>query len=182
MKIVIATENEGKAREIRKIFPTATIPSVPVEYPPEGGDYRANAVAKAEAAMRATGLPAIADDSGLEVDALGGRPGVKSARYGANDEERIDRLLRELQGKPNRRARFRCVAACVFPDGRTKIAEETWEGEILPTPKGTEGFGYDPIFFDPEFGKAAAEMTAEEKLSRSHRGKAFRKLASLLFS
>lgn len=182
-KVIVASENPGKVAEISALFGTIGVKvsaATGVKYPPEGDNYRTNAAAKARAAARATGYPSVADDSGLEVDALDGRPGVHSARYAPTSEERIEKLLGELRGNRNRRARFRCVAACAFPDGKTILAEETWEGEITESPRGEKGFGYDPVFFDPAIGKTAAEMSPEEKEERSHRGKALRTLIRLL--
>lgn len=153
--------------------------------PPEGEDYLANARAKARSAARALDAPAVADDSGLEVAALGGAPGVRSARYATTDRERIARLLAELEnarraGNPDRRARFRCVAALAAPGGFEATAEATWEGEIAETPRGANGFGYDPVFLvlDEDLTEkcTVAELSAEEKCARSHRGKALRDL------
>ena len=152
-----------------------------------GGTFTENAFLKARHAARQSGLPAIADDSGLVVDALDGRPGVHSARFagtGATDEQNIARLLEELLGVPERerRAHFHCTAVLVAPGGEFApiIAEGDWPGLILPAPAGTGGFGYDPVFFDPESGKAAAQMSAQEKNAVSHRGKALRRLAVAL--
>lgn len=182
-RFLIASENPGKIKEIDAIFQHFGLPTKSagkISYPPEADDYQANAFAKAHAAATQTGLPAIADDSGIEVDALDGRPGVHSARYAKTSTEQITKLLGELENRKQRTARFRAVAVCVFPDGKTLSSEETWEGEIALAPKGDGGFGYDPIFFDPVVGKGAAEMSAEEKRERSHRGKAFRKLAEMI--
>ncbi len=189
--LVVASDNQGKLREILAIF-SALIPGIRVvraselditiDYPPEGNDYAANAVGKALAAAKQTGYPAIADDSGVEVDALGGRPGVHSARYADSDAERISRMLAELapwKNASDRKARFRCVAAIGFPDRRSITAEGTWEGTIAPAPTGAGGFGYDPIFVDMDSGRTAAQLSPEEKADRSHRGKALRALAAL---
>jgi XTP/dITP diphosphohydrolase len=190
-KILAASENPGKLRELRAITAellegvevvTPKELSLVIAYPEEGDAYAPNAIGKAEAAARASGLPAIADDSGIEVEALEWGPGPASARYADSDEARIARLLAALGDRPpeRRRARFRSVAACVLPDGTSLIAEGLWEGVILAERRGAGGFGYDPIFFDPEAGQCAAEMTPQEKAARSHRGKALRALALLL--
>ena len=191
-RVVVASENPGKAAEIARIFagffPEIAVlrPSdldITVDYPPEGDSYHLNATAKALAAARQVMLPAVADDSGIEVDSLGGRPGAHSARYAPSDAERVARLLDELAAFPEperRTARFRAVAALAFPDRRTVVAEATWEGRIAPAPSGLGGFGYDPVFWDPQLGKTAAEMAPDEKAARSHRGQALRQLAARL--
>jgi XTP/dITP diphosphohydrolase len=134
--------------------------------------------------MRATGLPAIADDSGLAVDALGGRPGVYSSRYAgprASDAENVDKLLSELGDRKDRGAEFHCVACFMAPGLDTPILTHgSWRGEILRAPRGSGGFGYDPVFFDPGTGRASAELDPEEKNARSHRGIALRRLAEAL--
>ena len=125
----------------------------------------------------ALGLPAVADDSGLQVEALGGAPGIYSARYAgenASDRDLYELLLKNMQGKENRKARFVSSIACVFPDGTRLAAEGYCEGEILTEPRGQGGFGYDPVFYVPQMGKTMAEMTGEEKNSVSHRGNALR--------
>lgn len=156
----------------------------PVAFPEEGGDYAENARVKALVAARSIGLPCVADDSGLEVEALGGRPGVYSARYGGpglDDRGRLERLLAELADVPApRRARFYCVAACGWPDGRSEIAEGACEGVILEAPRGEGGFGYDPIFAPEGFSRAMAELDRDEKDALSHRGRAFRALEARL--
>jgi XTP/dITP diphosphohydrolase len=144
--------------------------------PPEGVDsYEANALGKARAVARETGMLALADDSGLEVDALGGRPGLLSARYGGeglSDEARYRALLAELRGVPaeRRSARFRSVAAIAAPDGREATAEGVVEGVILDAPRGAGGFGYDPVFFYPPLGATFGELGPEAKDPASHRG------------
>jgi len=183
-RIVVATGNAGKAREIARILVGYEVLSLadlpPVEFPEEGGDYAENARVKALTAARALGLACVADDSGLEVDALGGRPGVYSARYGGpglDDRGRLERLLEELAGVPTpRRARFRCIAACAWPDGTSEIAEGLCEGVIVEAPRGEGGFGYDPIFVPDGFDRTLAELGREEKDGLSHRGRAFRAL------
>lgn len=190
---VVATGNAGKLAEMR-----ALLAELPVairglaEYPgivlpPEGEDYTANAVAKARAASRQAGLPALGDDSGLEVDALGGRPGVHSARYGGaglDDRGRVALLLRELQGVPlsRRTARFVCVVALVTPEGATLTARGSCEGRILEAPRGAGGFGYDPVFAPEGRAASMAELGAEEKNALSHRGRAVSALRVLLLA
>ncbi len=152
----------------------------------DGVTFVENALAKARQAARATGLPAIADDSGLEVDALDGAPGVYSARYagpGADDDRNNAKLLEALRGVPpaRRTARFRCVAVFVDPArGLELVREGACEGEILEAPRGDDGFGYDPLFFVPTVGRTMAELPLEEKNRLSHRAAAFRALADAL--
>jgi len=192
-RIVVATANKGKLAEIGEILRGGEFEIVPQSrfgFAPaaETGDtFLANALLKARHAASETGLIAIADDSGLVVDALAGAPGVYSARYAgddASDEQNVAKLLRALrdQDEQHRGAEFRCVAVVVFPGGRSAplVAEGTWRGRIAMSSHGQSGFGYDPVFFDPVPGKCAAEMTAAEKNARSHRGQAFRRLAELL--
>jgi XTP/dITP diphosphohydrolase len=192
-RIVIATGNPGKLSEIRQILEGSDLEIVPQSdfaYTPaeETGDtFLANALLKARRAASETGLPAIGDDSGLVVDALGGDPGVYSARYAgdnATDSQNIDKLLAALQDRhaDDRKAAFHCVAVAVFPDtGRAPlVAEGEWRGAIATSRQGHGGFGYDPIFFDAELKLCAAEITAEEKNARSHRGQALRQLGELL--
>lgn len=139
-----------------------------------GETFAANARLKASVVARETGQWAIADDSGLQVDALQGAPGIYSARYGNSDRERIERLLRELTGESNRAAQFVCVVAIARPDGTIALeAEGICRGEILQSPRGEGGFGYDPIFYVPQQGQTFAEMAPETKQHLSHRGKAF---------
>ena len=158
-KIVLATGNKGKLREFRGLLEGVfgNIVSLnDLESPPEvtedGETFRENALKKARAIAAYSGIPALADDSGLEVEALGGRPGVYSARYageGAVDTDNIAKLLSELQGVANRKARFVCFLALVTPDGKEITAEGACEGVILTEPRGEGGFGYDPVFFLP---------------------------------
>jgi len=139
-----------------------------------GDTFAANACLKASVIAKAMGQWAIADDSGLQVDALNGAPGVYSARYGQNDSERIARLLKELGNESQRQAQFVCVVAIARPDGAIVLQSEgICPGEILYAPRGTSGFGYDPIFYVPDQQLTFAEMTKETKRSISHRGKAF---------
>ena len=189
-KIVMATGNPGKIREIAALLAPLGAEIVAqsefgVSSADETGDsFEANALIKARHAAEATGLPAIADDSGLCVDALDGRPGVHSARYageGATDAMNVDKLLQALDGVDDRGAGFQCVALFVEPgDGRVVSAHGEWRGSILTERRGEGGFGYDPVFLDPDSGRASAELTPEEKNARSHRGQALRELALLL--
>jgi XTP/dITP diphosphohydrolase len=189
MTFGIATHNQGKLREMREILgphghELLSLRDVGIsEVPEEDGEtFEANALIKARACLRESGLPSIADDSGLCVDALDGAPGVYSARYGGmeTDEGRIDYLLKRLDGVQDRRARFVCAAACVFPDGADIIARGECEGVILGRRRGAGGFGYDPVFFVPGLGKSFAELDAAQKNALSHRGKAMRELAKKL--
>ena len=191
-KIVLATGNPGKVREIRRILGEFGVEVVPqtemgVDDADEtGSSFVENALIKARHAAQLTGLPAIADDSGLVVDALDGRPGVYSARYSgadASDESNIDKLLEELRGVPDERrtAAFHCCAVYVSPDNSASlVAEGRWHGRIIEDRRGTGGFGYDPVFLDPECGRTAAELGPELKNARSHRGKALAALAEML--
>ena len=188
----MASGNAGKLREIARILGDLDIEVVPqsdfgvTDADETGATFVENALIKARHAAAATGLPAIADDSGIAVDALGGRPGVYSARYagpGASDQDNNDRLLAELEGVPEaeRGAAFHCVACFVMPgDAAPIVAEGEWRGRILFEPSGEGGFGYYPLFYVPETGCSSAELSAEEKNRRSHRGKALRELARKL--
>jgi XTP/dITP diphosphohydrolase len=164
-----------------------------LELPPEGGDYAANAVAKARAAAAAAGSPALADDSGLEVAGLGGRPGPRSARFGGpalDDAGRVALLLAELEeaellwssARPARRARFVCAAALALPDGEVATAFGECVGRIAKEPRGRTGFGYDPIFEVDPTGRTLAELLPEEKNRLSHRAKAFKALRARLLA
>ena len=189
MRIVVATGNRGKLVELDRILDGLPVELVPMDElgldsPVEDGDtFEANALIKARAAAEATGLPALADDSGLEVDALGGAPGVRSARYAADedpaaagDRANNERVVRELGGVPDaqRTARFVCAAALVAPDGRAWTRHGTMEGRIVDEPRGANGFGYDPHFVAEGETRTNGELTAAEKDARSHRGAAFR--------
>jgi XTP/dITP diphosphohydrolase len=185
--LILATRNKGKSAEIKDAlrgFPVlikdlndfGPIPD-PVE---DGKTFEENAYKKASFTARVLGLPALADDSGLEVEALAGAPGVYSARYSgplATDFDNNAKLLRELNGKENRKARFCCVLSLAVPSGPALTYEASCEGVILDAPRGDKGFGYDPLFLYPLLGKTFAEMDMEEKLSVSHRGRALRELA-----
>lgn len=191
-KILLATSNRGKIKEITHILEgldleLVTLDDYPgLQLPPEAGStFRENALIKARAASTEAGVAALADDSGLEVDSLGGRPGIYSARYAgaeASDRDNWLKLLKELEGVPveKRGARFRCVVALVWTDGREEFFEGSLEGVIASQPKGTNGFGYDPVFFIPGIGKTAAELTPNEKNLLSHRAKALEKLKNRL--
>jgi XTP/dITP diphosphohydrolase len=181
-RLVVATANPAKAREFRALldglgYEVRSLADYPgVALPPEGSEsYAANARAKAHAALAATGRVAVGDDSGLEVDALGGRPGVASARYGGpglTDAERVVRLLGELPATAPRTARFRCVLALAAPWGADAVVEGVVEGVLTEAPRGHGGFGYDPIFLVPALGRTFAELAEEEKARVSHRGRA----------
>lgn len=193
-KLVLATLNPAKARELTSLLGNLPFAMVPLaefpgaHLPPEGeSSYAANALAKARAAARLTGALALADDSGLEVDALGGRPGTGSARYGGpglGDAERCARLLDELRGVPveRRQARFRCVIALADPGGSEQVVESVAEGLIAQAPRGEGGFGYDPIFFYPPLGLTFAELAPEVKNRVGHRGRAVALARELLLA
>jgi XTP/dITP diphosphohydrolase len=193
-RIVIASGNAGKVREIRKIFENADCEIIPqselgVSFVVEtGSTFTDNALMKARHAAEESGCAAIADDSGLVVDALDGRPGVFSARFAgadASDDDNIDKLLAELRGVPDgeRGAHYECAAAWVSPDRAVApvIVQGQWHGRILDERRGERGFGYDPVFLDERLMKTGAEMSVEEKNRQSHRGKAFRSLRNRLF-
>lgn len=193
MKVVLATGNKGKLRELQAMLAGKGLEIVPQteldvpEAEETGSTFGENALLKARNAARHTGLPAIADDSGLEVDALKGAPGIFSARYAgpdASDAGNLKKLLHELAGVPasKRTARFRCVIAYVrrADDPSPLVCEGVWEGSILETPRGTNGFGYDPVFLVPGKDRSSAELPPEEKNRLSHRGQALAKLAAAL--
>ncbi|PMB53771.1 non-canonical purine NTP pyrophosphatase, RdgB/HAM1 family [Fischerella thermalis CCMEE 5201] len=180
--LVVATGNPGKLREMQAYLSDSgwelKLKPEDLEIEETGDTFAANACLKASLVAKATGNWAIADDSGLEVDVLNGVPGVYSARYGKTDAERITRLLKELGDEVQRQAQFVCVVAIARPDGAIVLQSEgICRGEILYSPRGDGGFGYDPVFYVPEMQMTFAEMTPELKRSISHRGKAF---ASLL--
>ncbi len=189
MKLVIATHNPGKVREISLLLGnlsleclTLTEAGIADEIAETGDTYAANALLKATFASRATSLPALADDSGLEVDALGGRPGVYSARYAPTNPERLVKLLAELEGVAweKRTARFRCVAALAAPGREPQVVEGTCEGLITFEPRGAGGFGYDPLFFVPEYNCTMAELPAAVKNRISHRARAVERAREVL--
>ncbi|MEA1890916.1 MAG: RdgB/HAM1 family non-canonical purine NTP pyrophosphatase [Pseudomonadota bacterium] len=189
-RIVLATGNAGKLKEIRDIFSGVDVDIVAQsefdtpEAIEDGLSFVENAIIKARNAAAHTGLPALSDDSGIEVDALNGEPGIHSARYAGDDESNIQRLLRELDGVADeeRTARFQCVMVFLrhANDPVPIIAQGVWEGRILSSTQGQGGFGYDPVFYVPERNCSAAELTAEDKNALSHRGKALRQMLGLL--
>jgi XTP/dITP diphosphohydrolase len=182
--LVLATLNRGKARELIALlgdvpFDLRVLADYPGAVAPEETEttYRGNALLKARAAARLTGAWSLGDDSGLEVDALGGAPGLYSARYGGpglDDAGRCALLLEALRDVPDARrtARFRCVIAIVDPQGRESVVEGVAEGTIIHSPRGRNGFGYDPLFYYPPLGRTFAELTDAEKSDVSHRGRA----------
>ena len=188
----MASGNAGKIREISRLLDDLGIEVIAqsdlgVDDADETGtSFAENSLIKARHAAKATGLPAIADDSGLAVDALGGEPGIYSARYSgpeATDDKNIDKLLAALRGTAtsSRGAAFHCAATFVMPEQSIPlVAAGEWRGSILAARQGDGGFGYDPVFLDPASGKSAAELTAEEKNERSHRGQALKKLVKLI--
>ena len=191
MKVVLASGNPGKLRELAQLLAPSGLAVLPqsafgLETPPETGTtFRDNALLKARHVARLTGLAALADDSGIEVDVLQGRPGVYSARYageGASDEANLRKLLAELDGVPEeaRAARYRCVMVLVRhpEDPNPLITEGTWEGRITRAPRGSGGFGYDPVFLPEGSTRTAAELEPQEKNALSHRGQALRALAA----
>lgn len=186
MKVVAATGNMHKLKEFRAIFPDWDIVSereagFAGDVEETGATFSENALIKARAVCRATGMPALADDSGIAVDALGGAPGVYSARYsGGGDADNRALLLKNLQGRQDRRAHFACAVALVFPDGREVTSEGRTEGEILHAERGSGGFGYDSLFFSSDLQKSFGEATEAEKNSVSHRARALAALAEKL--
>ena len=190
-RLVIATRNPGKVREIIRIcygWPTAWLTFETVSWPEieeAGASYLENAVLKAQGVAAAVGEAALADDSGIEVDALGGGPGPRSARFageGAGDWDNLRLLIERLKELPPaaRGARYRCVAALALPDGAEVWSEATCEGRLILEPRGAGGFGYDPIFVPEGFDRTMAELSPQEKDAISHRGKAFRALRGVL--
>ena len=182
MKYVLATHNPGKLREMGAILARFGVEVVSpkdlgltVDVEETGATFAENAMLKAKAICAAAQLPAIADDSGLCVDALNGGPGVYSARYGGeglDDRGRYMLLLNNMRGQTTRAAHFACAIACAFPNGDTLTAEGRCDGTIAFAPMGEGGFGYDPVFFVPEKAKTFGQLTAEEKSAISHRGRA----------
>ena len=185
MKMVLASKNPHKLEEMREILSQLGVEvvlesdvGVDVEVEETGTTFEENAFLKARAVMQASGLPAIADDSGLCVDALKGAPGVYSARYGGEGLDDVGRyrlLLENMRGQLDRRCRFVSAICCCFPSGEKVEARGECPGTLAYAPKGTGGFGYDPIFFLPELKKTFSELTAQEKNAVSHRGNALRK-------
>jgi XTP/dITP diphosphohydrolase len=191
-KIVMASGNAGKIREISRLLDGLGIEVIAqselgvVDADETGTTFAENSLIKARHAADVTGLPAIADDSGLAVDALDGAPGVYSARYAQNaesqcdDEANNDKLLKALAAVEDRGAAFFCVATFVEPGGEPLVAEGEWRGQILRERQGDGGFGYDPLFFVSDCGCSSAELTPEQKNARSHRGQALRSLVALI--
>lgn len=186
MNIIAATKNKGKIREIEEIFGELGInvisqdeAGITIDAEESGNSFKENALIKARAAAMFTNDIVMADDSGLCVEALDGRPGIFSARYGGEEtsyEEKMKMLIKELEGEKNRRAKFVAYVAMVFPDGSEVTAKGEIDGIIMDEPKGTNGFGYDPIFYCPELKKGFAEATDEEKNKVSHRARALHSL------
>lgn len=193
-RILIATHNKGKVEEIRAMmsgFPTVFLSLADVKEVPhvteDGETFEENAIKKARTVAESTGIVSLADDSGLCIDALDGRPGVRSARYAgeaASDAEKCAFILKEMQGvhEQLRTARFVCVLALAWPCDKTKLFRGVCEGRITTEPRGNAGFGYDPVFYYPEAGCTFAEMDRTTKNMVSHRGQAFRELATYLWT
>ncbi|MCX7982435.1 MAG: XTP/dITP diphosphatase [Syntrophales bacterium] len=191
-KLVLATTNEGKIREMKMLLQDLPLEILTLkEFPgfegveEDGEDFFTNALKKAEKVARFTSLPAVADDSGLVVEALGGEPGVKSARFageGATDEENMEKLLKIMEPIPEekRKAHFVCVIVYFRPTGEYESFIGKWEGFITYQKRGTGGFGYDPVFYVPSLSRTAAELAPEEKNKYSHRGQALRGLKDFL--
>ncbi len=192
MELILATNNPHKVREIREVLADLPIKvltpedlGLAVEVEEDADTYVENAAKKARAVAALTGRPALGDDSGLEVEALGGAPGVRSARYageGASGADHIRKLLEALSGVSfdRRRAVFRCVLVLAWPDGGEETAEGACEGTITFQPMGERGFGYDPVFLIPEYGKTFAQLEPREKHRISHRGRALKRLREIL--
>ena len=190
MKFVLATQNMKKLEALKKVLSDLGVEvvseaelGVKVEVEETGETFAENSLLKAKAVMEATGLPAIADDSGLCVNALNGGPGVYSARFGGeglDDKGRYTLLLEMLRGQTDRAAHFHTSIVCAFPNGDELVCEGECPGTIAFAPMGEGGFGYDPVFFVPELRKTFGQLTAEEKASVSHRGKALRAFAAAL--
>ena len=191
-ELVLATRNRHKGEELAALLGDLGItirtldefPDAP-DVVEDGDTCEANAIKKARAIAEFTGLPAVADDTGLEVDALGGRPGIYAARYAGEDatyEDNCRKLLRELMGVPleRRTARFLTVAAIALPSDGVRVAQGTLDGVIAEEASGTLGFGYDPVFLIPELGKTLAQLSADQKNTISHRAKAFTKMREIL--
>ncbi len=192
IRLLVATHNRGKATEYTRMMTGLAVEAITLdeagitgEVEELGATFEENARIKALAYARQSGLLTLADDSGLEVDALGGAPGVQSARYaglGASDADRYRLLLRKLEGVPadRRSARFHCVIALASPQGNVYVAHGTVEGVIADTPRGSHGFGYDPVFYMPERGVTMAELEPEIKNAISHRARAFQAILPIL--
>jgi XTP/dITP diphosphohydrolase len=191
-RLLLATNNRGKVGEYRALLAdcgwdivTPADIGLDLEVEESGADYVTNAKIKAQAFAQASGLLSLADDSGLEIDALDGKPGPLSARYAGpqqNDEARVKRVLEQMKSveQERRRARFRCIIALAEPSGKVHFTEGMCEGMIAGEPRGEKGFGYDPIFLLPEYGRTLAELPLPEKNKVSHRGRAARKACGIL--
>lgn len=192
-EIVLASSNPGKVREINQLLATLDLHVQPqsefgvIDAEETGLTFVENAILKARNAAQHTGLPAIADDSGIEVDALNGAPGIYSARFAgdnASDQQNLEKLLAELEGMPEaqRSARFQCLMVFMAHanDPTPVICQGTWEGRILTTARGDNGFGYDPVFYVPTHDCSSAELSADVKNALSHRGQALRQLVTAL--
>ena len=192
MTFVLATANPGKIREMQEVLSGFDIElvtredlGITLDVDETGSTFRENALLKATAICEASGLPAIADDSGLIVDALDGGPGVDTSDFGGaglDCDQRCAFLLNKLRGVEQRSAKFVCTIVCLFPDGRVITSEGECQGEIAVSPRGAEGFGYDPVFLAKGSTKTMAELTPEDKHRISHRGKALRKFVQDLQS
>jgi len=190
MKFVLATDNPGKIQEMREILPKLGIEfltrrdvGIYVDVEETGTTFKENALLKANAICALSGLPSIADDSGLIVDALGGAPGVYTSSFGGNvltDSERCEYLLERLKNTEMRRAKFVCTIVCVYPGGETISAQGECCGRIADAPAGSGGFGYDPVFIADGYDRTMAELSSEEKNALSHRGAALRYFSSLI--
>ncbi len=194
MIIYVASNNAHKLEEIRLALPGHDIrkpadAGIQFDFPEDADTFIGNSTGKALALWRLLGQPVLADDSGLCVDALGGRPGVLSARYGSKDgssplesPERNELLLQEMLGQKNRACRFVCCMSLVISADRLFVAQETCEGVLLESPRGSGGFGYDPLVYLPALGRSVAELTALEKNRVSHRGRAIVRISALMAS
>ncbi len=189
MRLLVATTNPGKIREYQQLFNGLTCDLISLlevgitqEVAETGSTYEENAILKAHEYAALSGLLTMADDSGLEVDALNGRPGVHSARYASDSPTRIRRLLAEMQNIPTdqRNARFQCVIALARPDGRTEITAGVCKGQIATEARGTNGFGFDPVFYVSKYGMTMAELPDEIKNQISHRARAAQKMRPVL--
>ena len=189
LEILIATNNLGKVKEIKDILDSPEIKILTMkDFPPlpkieeDGKTYQENAFKKASKISEYTGKICLADDSGLEIDYLKGKPGIYSSRWGNSDEERINKVLKLLKNVPKnkRSAKFVCVVVLVFPSGKIYMVKEECKGSITFNPKGEHGFGYDPIFLVPEYDKTFAELGDKIKNRISHRGKAMRRMIDII--
>jgi XTP/dITP diphosphohydrolase len=189
IEILIATNNLGKVKEIKDILDSHKIKILTMkDFPPlpkieeDGKTYQENAVKKARKISEYTGKICLADDSGLEIDYLKGKPGIYSSRWGNSDEERINKVLKLIENVPidKRNAKFVCVVVLVFPNGKIYMVKEECKGSITFNPKGEHGFGYDPIFLIPEYDKTFAELGDKIKNQISHRGKAMRRMIDII--